>query len=62
MYNLLNGLDGCKMALRTLDLSQVKPTIMMLRERRARAPKAAQAGFPWCDRKAKCAFALRSRI
>ena len=53
--NLLNVLHGCKMALRTLDFSQVKPTIAMLRERRARAPKAVRARFHWCDRKAKCA-------
>ena len=48
-------LNGCKVALRTLDFSQVKPTIAMLRERRARAPEAAWARFPWCDRKAMCA-------
>ena len=54
-YDLLNVLYGCKMALRTLDFSQVKPTIAMLRERRARAPEAAWARFPWCDRKARCA-------
>ena len=55
MYDLLNVLCGCKMALRTLDFSQVKPTIAMPRERRARAPEAGWARFPWCDRKARCA-------
>ena len=54
-YDLLNVLYGCKMALRTLDFSQVKPTITLLRERRARAPKDVWVRFPWCDRKARCA-------
>ena len=54
-YGLPNVLYGCKMALRTLDFSQVKPKIAMLRERRARAPEAAWALLPWCDRKARCA-------
>ena len=52
-YDLLNVLYGCKMALPPLDFSQVKPTIAMLRERWARAPEAAWARFPWCDRKAR---------
>ena len=52
-YDLLNVLYDCKMALRMLNFSQVKPTIVMLRERRARAPEAAWARFPWCDRKAR---------
>ena len=54
-YDFLNVLYGCKMALRMLDLNQVKATIEMLREKRARAPEAAWARFPWCDRKAGCA-------
>ena len=54
-FDLLNVLYGCKMALRTLDFSQVKQTIAMLRERRARAPEAVRARFHWCDRKARCA-------
>ena len=52
---LLNVLCGYKMALRTLDFRQFRPTIAMLRERQARAPEAAWARFPWCDRKARCA-------
>ena len=54
-YDLLKVLYDCKMALLTLYFSQVKPTIAMLRERRARAPEAVWARFPWCDRKARCA-------
>ena len=60
-YDLLNVLYGCKMALRTLDFSRVKPAIAVLRERRACAPVAA-----WRDSlgvTAKLgAHALRSRI
>ena len=60
---LLNVLYGFKMALRTLDLSQVKPTIAMLRERRARAPEAELLGSDSLGVTAKLgAHALRSRI
>ena len=53
-YDLLNVLYGCKMALRTLDFSQAKLTIALLRERRARESLGVTAKLG--------AHALRSRI
>ena len=62
-YDLLNLLYGCKMALRTLDFSQDKAAIALIRERRARAPEAAWARFPGLGVTARLgAHALRSRI